>query len=482
MRFVTIDYAQPGMILAAELNDYQGRTMIGKGCELTASYIHKLKEYGYAGVYIDDEFSDGIQVESAISPELRRAGADSIRNADIDKCSFVAKAIVSEIMPQESVRLDMADLRSYDDYTFAHSVNVAVLCCVLGMGFGMKEVELEQLTLAGLLHDMGKLMIPTELVNKPDRLTKEEYEIMKTHSRKSYELLADRYEISAQVKHAVLFHHENEDGSGYPNGVTGDELSLMAKIVHVADVFDALTSKRSYKEAYPPSDAAEYLMGACGIMFDRNVVERFLQIVPLYPKGTEVYLSDGTSGIVIENSGSNNLRPVVKLFETGVELDLAARQNYNIIVAVRENDEKFRHSRSEEARKRMLENSAKKKIMAVDDMATNLQLLKEILEEKYELILIKSGANALNYLEKIGSVDLVLMDIDMPEMDGVEAARRIKEFTKGTVPILFVSALCDRKTVLACKELNAAGYIVRPYKSVYIKAEIERVLSGVGIY
>ena len=179
MRYITIEEAQPGMCLAYDLYDSIGRTMIGRGCELTASYIDKLRDYGFSGVYIDDELSKEIQIESSISEKLRTDGINSIKKSDIDHCAEIAAAIVDEILPRGEVSLDMLDLRSYDDYTYAHSVNVAVLCCVIGMGMQMNERDLNYLVTAALLHDLGKLSIPPEILNKPGRLTPEEYQIMK---------------------------------------------------------------------------------------------------------------------------------------------------------------------------------------------------------------------------------------------------------------------------------------------------------------
>lgn len=171
MRYVAIEDARPGMYLAYDLYDSQGRTVIGGGCELTANYIQRLREYGFAAVYIDDDISEDIKIETVIPPELRQAGEQYVKACDIDKIADVARQIVASILPEGRVSLDMADLRSYDDYTYAHSVNVAVLSCVLGIGLEMSERDLEYLTTAALLHDLGKLTIPKEVLNKPGRLT-----------------------------------------------------------------------------------------------------------------------------------------------------------------------------------------------------------------------------------------------------------------------------------------------------------------------
>lgn len=218
MRFVSIEDARPGMCLAYDLYDSMGRTMVGSGCELTASYINKLNEYGFSGVYIEDEQSKDIYIEATIPEKLRQEGVKCVQENDIDRCAEIAQQIVENLLSRKNVCLDMTDLRSYDDYTYAHSVNVAVLCCVIGMGMGMSERDLNYLVTAALLHDLGKLAIPKEILNKPGRLTPDEYQLMKTHSTRSYQLLSKRWNISAHIKQTVLLHHENVDGSGYPQG------------------------------------------------------------------------------------------------------------------------------------------------------------------------------------------------------------------------------------------------------------------------
>ena len=481
MRYVAIEDAKPGMYLAYDLYDSQGRTVIGGGCELTANYIQRLREYGFAAVYIDDDISEDIKIETVIPPELRQAGEQYVKECDIDKIADVARQIVASILPEGRVSLDMADLRSYDDYTYAHSVNVAVLCCVLGIGLEMSERDLEYITTAALLHDLGKLTIPKDILNKPGRLSPEEYALIKTHPVKSYELLSDNYGISAHVKQAVLLHHENYDGSGYPHGLYGDEQSIFVRVLHVCDVYDALTSKRPYKDGYCPSEAAEYLMGACGIMFDKYVVEKFLQLVPLYPKGTEVKLSNGKKAIVVDNTDGRNLRPIVRTIDVGQDIDLSDRLNLNITILPNDTDASGEFSEKSEAeRKEMIKEVeiVRHKVMVVDDMATNLHMLKDILSNKYDVTLLKSGHQAVKYIaQNTERPDIILMDIDMPEMDGLEASRQINLITDNSIPILFVSAKTDRQTVMDCREIGAAGYIARPYKAVYIKSEIERILT-----
>lgn len=353
MRYVSLRDAVPGMVLGQELYDSYGRVLIGYNNILTDVYIEKLREYGFDGIYIEDKLSEGIVIEPMISPKLRVKGQECIRNCDIDGCLMVAKDIVKEIVDHGKISLDLADLRTYDDYTYAHSVNVAVISGIIGLGMHMGETDLEILVTAALLHDLGKLFVPPEILNKPARLTPEEYEIMKKHSTKSYDLIRERWDISAKVKTAVLFHHRNVDGTGYPEWIEGEAQTIYVKILHVADVYDALVSKRPYKNPYSPYEATEYLMGECNSLFDKEVVETLLQYVPLYPKGTEVKLSNGEHGIIFENGGEYNLRPIIRLLD-GEMLDLTETKNLNLTLApVQENYVHFSES-YERQRQKML--------------------------------------------------------------------------------------------------------------------------------
>ena len=354
MRYVSLKDAKPGMQLAYSLYDTYGRTLVGGNIRLTAGYIEKLEEYGFDGVYIVDAISEGIEVEPVISPEIRNSGMECVRNCDIDGCREIAKIMVSELLQKGSVSLDLMDLRSYDDYTYAHSVNVAAICGVIGLGMYLSEKALTDLVLAALLHDLGKLSIPAEILKKPGRLTPEEYQVMKTHSVRSYELISERWDISAKVKTAVLFHHENVDGSGYPRGLEGEKHTQFTRVLHVADVYDALTSKRPYKNPYSPQEVSEYLMGGCGTLFDKETVEHLLTYVPLCPKGMEIKLNDGRRGIVYENAGEHNLRPLIRLF-SGDMLDLNYKDNLNVVIAPSEWQGEVSQEELERQRKQMIQ-------------------------------------------------------------------------------------------------------------------------------
>jgi len=209
----------------------------------------------------------------------------------------------------------LIDLKVFDDYTFYHSLNVAVLSLVLGVALKYNKEELYKLGLAALLHDIGKVFIPKDILNKKGKLTDEEFEIIKTHSDKGFEYLKNTYNVPITTYMGVRLHHEKYNGGGYPLGKKGEEIYVYARIIAIADVYDALTSDRVYRKAMTPSEAMEYIMGNSGIMFDPNLVELFIRKVAPYPVGTSVQLSDGRVGIVVENYENFCLRPKIKIIK-----------------------------------------------------------------------------------------------------------------------------------------------------------------------
>lgn len=336
MRYVAIEKAKANMILAKPLYDSINRVLLASGTIMTGEYIRKLKIRGLPGFYVEDELAKDIDIQDHITQELRNEGVEALRKGDIDACMSVAKRIVEQILNNPPINIDMIDLRTYDDYTYRHSVNVAVMSTIVGLNLGYNRATLKELSISAMLHDIGKLMLNPAILNKPGPLTEEECRHIRQHPQMGFNFLRQRMDISSKIRAGVLSHHENEDGSGYPNGFVRDEIYIFAKIIHVVDVFDALVSKRPYKLPYAKSEAVEYLMGSCDRLFDREIVEAFIQSVSIYPLGTEVLLSDGREGIVAANR-NNPLRPVIRLWD-GEEVDLNDSKRYRNITIVPETE------------------------------------------------------------------------------------------------------------------------------------------------
>lgn len=338
MHYLPINKAKEGMILGRDIYDFTNKILLHRGKALTEHLITRLLGYGYQGLYIDDELTEDLEIEEILCMELRAKALSAIQKLDVDGARDVAKEIVDSILLSGQVSLDMIDLRSFDDYTYFHSLNVAVLATIIGMGMEYSKQELEDLCVAGMFHDIGKCAVPQEILNKPGRLTAEEFAVIKQHPQKSYDFLSDRLDITSNIRMGVLCHHENEDGTGYPLGITGDRIHPFAKILHVVDVYDALSSKRPYKKAYARSEVLEYLMGGSMSMFDESIIGLFLKYVPIYPKGCGVILSDGREGIVCENNKESSLRPRIRLV-TGEEIDLMDVERYSTLTILKQYDE-----------------------------------------------------------------------------------------------------------------------------------------------
>jgi HD-GYP domain len=328
MRFVPSSGLKPGMIIGRELYGYNNELMLAKGTILSPIEINRIKILKYQGVYIVDQYSENLIVDSGISEHLRNKAVKTLKsvfnNIGTDRdfnfkkdvlagAMSVTGEIVQEITTNKNVSVNMIDLKVFDDYTYYHSVNVAVISVILGYAIGLHRNDLYKLGLGTLLHDIGKVFVPKELLNKPGKLTPEEFEKVKTHSWKGSDYLKEQGDIPFESNITVLTHHEKYDGSGYPNNLIGEKIPDFGRIAAVADVYDALTSDRPYRKGLLPSEGMEYIMGGSGTLFDPTVVNVFTKRIVPFPTGTTVLLSNGLKGIVVENHPGCGLRPKVQI-------------------------------------------------------------------------------------------------------------------------------------------------------------------------
>lgn len=329
MRYIKTKELHPGMILAATIYDNNESIMLRSNKKLTSFYINRIRKLDFEGVYIYEN-DQNVDYKEILSEETRLQAIKSLKYLNIDDCIFVANHIVEELRESKEILIEMINLSSYDNYTYTHSINVSILSVILGIGCGMTNAELKTLSQAALLHDIGKTQIPDSILNKPDKLTAGEYRIMQTHPYLGYKILADNPNISSIVRNAVYSHHENVDGSGYPRHLTKNKIHIMAKIIHIADVYDALTAKRVYKEAMNPADALEYLMSHIDTMFDQELVRIFMRYVALYHVGTTVKLSTGESATIVKNHRSLLTRPIIRT-QSGYIIDLKEHLDITIV-------------------------------------------------------------------------------------------------------------------------------------------------------
>jgi putative nucleotidyltransferase with HDIG domain len=225
----------------------------------------------------------------------------------------IVDEISASVARNPSALISMTRLRSADEYTYMHSLSVSAMMINLARHLGLEEDMMRDIGMAGLLHDIGKLDVPIDVLNKPGRLTDEEFSIMKTHSERGHETLRRAGSVPEMALDVCLHHHERIDGSGYPNRLNGEEMSLFSKMGSVCDVYDAMTSQRSYKPAWTPADAIAAMFSWKG-HFDADVLTVFIRSLGIYPVGSLVRLRSEQLALVIENNSEALTKPSVRAF------------------------------------------------------------------------------------------------------------------------------------------------------------------------
>lgn len=322
MKFVNIDNVEDGTVLARNVfSDNNRDLLLIAGTTLTQTKIERLKKIGICGIFVEDTWSEDIVIKETVSSSLIQTSLASLSDFNVDKICECASAIVDSLISSESYTHDLASIRSHDEYTYEHCVNVAIHSVTMGIGMGYEHERLLNLAVGAMLHDLGKNAVPEEILNKKSKLSKQEFEIIKKHPEAGYQLLKDKHDISSSSRAIVYEHHENWDGSGYPRGLAGSQIYELAMVVHICDIYDALISKRAYKQEFPVHEVIKLLREGADRQYTSEILSAFFKYVPVYYKGTEVELSSGDLALVYENNRGDMLHPKVKL-RNGSILDL----------------------------------------------------------------------------------------------------------------------------------------------------------------
>ncbi len=350
MRLVPTNCAKIGTLIAKDIYNDKNSILLKKGVQLTESLVKKIESNGVFTIYIDDGYSNN-EIAEVIRPELKRKAISAIKDtfSSISKMNkkalasedlhfreklkaksmekyvqslkSVSERIIEELSSNHTLMINLVDIKNIDNYTYDHSLNVAILSAIMGIEMKLTRTEIYKLFMGALLHDIGKAFISSDIIKKQGTLDEKEAELMMMHPTLGYDYLKESYGLDATSKIIALQHHEKIDGTGYPKHAEGDQIHKFARIVAIANVYDEMTSDTPYSRAIPPNEAIEYIMANCGTQFDFDLASVFVRKIIPFPEGTIVNLSTGKIGIVESVVSDFPLRPVVKIFQKNVPID-----------------------------------------------------------------------------------------------------------------------------------------------------------------
>jgi len=311
----------PGMVVARPIVDNLNRVLLSPGQVLTEYYIRRIKEMDIPVIFVED----GMGVEEDQGPvswetahkaarTLRQSYENCLRTGQlqIGDISGQVDQIIEELLANRSAMIGMAGLKSHDEYTYQHSVHVCILAVMVGISLGYSRPRVRELGMGAILHDIGKMFIPREILNKAEGLSEIDWEIVREHAWKGFNLMRRSNRVTLISAHVALQHHERLDGSGYPRSLCGEAIHEYAQITAVADIFDALVSDRPYRSAYSNKQALDILNSYRDVKIKSKFIDHLQDCINPYPAGTIVELSNGDIAIVASNNNNQADRPVVK--------------------------------------------------------------------------------------------------------------------------------------------------------------------------
>lgn len=339
MQLLSVDELYPGMILSMDVISDNFVTIASESTVVTEDIIQKLQKLNVEFVYVKNEIDTS---QKSVEPIFEHLDAPKALNHNFTKTVETIKNIfndlkigetsiksqleesmeplLSGILLNNNVLSSLRNMEYDDDYTLKHSVNVGLMSAIIGKWLNLSNQEISDLSTAGMLHDVGKTKIPRYILNKPKELSDQEYGIAKRHVSYSYEILSEGNEFNDKIRKGVLGHHERYDGSGYPNGLKGEEIPLYGRIIAIADIFDAMTSDKVYKRKCSPFVAAETIKQMSFDKLDPQIANLFLKKISEFYVGNKVLLSTGEEGEIIYLNKYDLTRPLVKVNDKFVDL------------------------------------------------------------------------------------------------------------------------------------------------------------------
>lgn len=343
MRAIPIKHVKAGSILGETLYTATGNTLVKKGITLTEKLLLKIESNKIYTIYIKDIHSD-IEVNRLLEQSFRVKGAMLIKELfllakekrsihDInDQLVRYADDVLYELKSFRHHTIEYIDVKNVDAYIYSSAINVALLSALIAWDLHYNDDMVKQIFLGAIYHDIGIALLPDDVINKTEALSREEKMMILNHPNGGHQYLKDKTFLSAYVKQIALHHHECLDGSGYPNRTCGEDISFISQIVGIADVYDAMTSDRPYKRAAPPSEALEYILGS-GSKYDQKIVSAFIKRITPYPRGCLVKLSNDSIAVIDELNPSMPLRPKIRIISRSngnyayIAVDLEEQKN-----------------------------------------------------------------------------------------------------------------------------------------------------------
>lgn len=323
MQRVTVANICTGMVTARNVYDATGQVLVKANMMLIDQYVNRLKRMNIGSIYIVSPLLEDGELPELVKETTRVKAVQAVQESyrlhqkggevDSRAVEIIAEKIVEEVLANRQQMLQGTDMRTYSDYLYAHAVNVAVIAVMIGVNMDYNVGRLKELAWGALMHDLGEMGVPSEISNKQGKLTPEEWLEVKRHPELGFEMMRKSSRtIPMPVAHVAFQHHENVDGSGYPRKLKRDEIHEYARIVAVANVYDALVADRPFRAGFASHIAAEMMMTMAGRFLDADILKIFLERVASYPVGSVVRLSNKEIGVITDVPEGLGARPQVK--------------------------------------------------------------------------------------------------------------------------------------------------------------------------
>jgi HD-GYP domain-containing protein (c-di-GMP phosphodiesterase class II) len=312
---------RPGLITARNIYGSNGSLLLGRDITLDERLIARLATLGIESVYVKNPYFDYEPQEilhENTKIETIKLTQNAFKASDTKTINFTGlrnavKMIIEDVIDNRNVLVHLTDIRTLDNYFFGHSINVCLISSFIGLKLCLHEQKLKELALGTILHDIGMKLVPPEVLNKKEALSPEELQLIQGHSQAGFDILRNVDSVPLPAAHVAYQHHEHFDGTGYPRGMSTEDIHQFARIAAVADLYDAITSDRPYRPAMLPHEAYEVVLGSRGTILDPRITDIFLENVAPFPLGTMVLLDTGDIGAVAKVYPKLQTRPVVRL-------------------------------------------------------------------------------------------------------------------------------------------------------------------------